>query len=300
MRVEPVRDATFTGRAAWVSWSSGEPTSVTGGPRRAGGSTGGRSYPAGRNWFTVHCTGRWQGMPILTRTPSGDLLMLIDFAGKSSVRRCREFHQSRTNSRVVSNLPAAFDLNEEYSYLLHTTHDQRLLLLQVGSKTKQIRLAESKDGGKTWSELRAAKVGQFPADCSVIYPYNPIIETREGTLLWPGYAQRIAGTKEFGFVLRSTDGGKSWSVASLHGPLGKDMCPPEDGGSETNLAQLPSGEVVAFIRPDISATMWETRCAGRRQDMEFMATKRGARLGDGSDFQAHAVGGLAARPPHAG
>jgi hypothetical protein len=286
---EPVRDLTFkdAGRVGLMGFSLPifRNIVVRGTPATAANWDEGTK--PGKNWFTIFPTGGWQRMCSMTRAPNGKLLMLIPSPGKPPV-----LVDSPDNGRswqMLSELPARFlqSGNNAHGGVIHTTRDKSLILLSTQHRTKKIMRAVSKDYGKSWSELRESKLSGLPDDCSHLYPYNPIIETEDGILIWPAYAERYGklsdaeitaaesdmsqyvryATKRFGFALRSTDNGESWSVASMHGPLSGEsvhqrdwvMNPPEDGGGEANIAQLASGELVAYIRPEVAATMWETR-----------------------------------------
>jgi hypothetical protein len=241
----------------------------------------------GKNWFTIYPTGKWQRMCSMVRAANGNLVMLIPSRGEPPI-----LVDSADNGRTwrhLADLPAPFlqSGNNAHGGVLTTTRGKELILLSTQHRTKKIMRAVSLDSGKTWSDLKETKLTGLPDDCSHLYPFNPIIETKEGTLVWPAYAERFGdmtdaevtaaerdmatyvaySQKRFGFALRSTDGGESWEVASMHGPpTGESIHqrnwvrnPPEDGGCEANIAQLENGELVAYIRPEVAATMWETR-----------------------------------------
>ncbi len=285
---EPVRDSTFktAGRFGLMGFYQ---------PRFKNIVVRGTSEPTqqwdeniklGKNWFTIFPTGSWQRMCSITRAPNGKLVMLIPSPGKPPV--LIDSDDNGRTWRMLAELPGPFlqSGNNAHGGVLHATKDKLVLFSAVHNK-KQILRAESNNSGKTWSELAEAKITGLPADCSHFYPYNPMIQTRDGTWLWPAYVEgygkmndaEIAAAESemkqylhyalnrFGFVLRSKDNGQTWSVSSMHGPASGEsvhqrnwlMNPPDDGGCEASIAQLTNGEIVAYSRPEVATTMWETR-----------------------------------------
>ena len=96
----------------------------------------------------------------------------------------------------------------------------------------------SHDSGKTWDNMPAMVAKGFA--CSA-----PVRQLRDGTMLLGVYNMRMVDGKPFraSGVVRSTDFGKTWSE-----PI---MFPNTSGHThdETDLIQLPSGRVLALIRP---------------------------------------------------
>ena len=138
----------------------------------------------------------------------------------------------------------------------------------------KITRAVSRNRGKTWS--RRVTVGELKVAKHLrkgnAYP-SRMVEMKDGTLCIVAYVTtagefkiedgRLHFTKRHcgaQYCIRSTDGGKSWSdAADLDGEPRVDngwLLPKE--ASETSVAQLPDGKMVALVRPFASPVMWET------------------------------------------
>ena len=164
------------------------------------------------------------------------------------------------------------------------TRDGRTLRVQVRTdKPFTILVAESTDGGRTWSDFQAAGEATFPDAINVAYMYGHVLELRDGTLLYFGHTYQpppedagadnilvVDGTRYrpaqvpgwMNFCIRSEDGGRSWSDAiDLNGrPPDRQMWMSfKDQASETTAVELTDGEIFALVRPGMTWAMWETR-----------------------------------------
>jgi Neuraminidase (sialidase) len=103
---------------------------------------------------------------------------------------------------------------------------------------KGIKLAYSRDGGKTWD--KEARTLVDPAEkwyCSA-----PVRVLPSGTWLLGVYKYNPPG-EVYGGVLRSTDQGKTWSAPI---PIGKEAGVPLD--AETDVITLKDGSIFAALR----------------------------------------------------
>lgn len=97
-------------------------------------------------------------------------------------------------------------------------------------------ITASSDGGETWSKARKVEVPGNPASVATS---EPLIELSNGDLLLPLYG-RNAGC----FVMRSTDGGETWTDQSVvaHDPFGNvKLCEPA-------LCETRDGRILCLMR----------------------------------------------------
>lgn len=106
-----------------------------------------------------------------------------------------------------------------------------------GKIEHDVCLIESQDGGHTWeAEPRVLAANRWAVSA-------PVRELPDGTLLLGAYTGD--NSTAYGAVLRSTDGGQSWSepvVIDPHSGVRLD--------AETDVLQLPNGEILAALRGD--------------------------------------------------
>ena len=103
----------------------------------------------------------------------------------------------------------------------------------------QMRITRSHDGGVTWEppqNLNYTPMAKHSA-------YGRIVNLPDGTMLLPIYGGHIGEserTRDYAYILRSRDNGKTWDEPSLIG----------EGYNETALLLLPDGALLAAMRSD--------------------------------------------------
>jgi hypothetical protein len=97
------------------------------------------------------------------------------------------------------------------------------------------KVTRSRDGGKTW-ETTAQQVTPIGWALSA-----PVRELPDGTLILGVYTE--AGGEAYGGVIRSTDGGQTWSAPI---PIGREAKLPLD--AETDVIRLNDGTLYAALR----------------------------------------------------
>jgi photosystem II stability/assembly factor-like uncharacterized protein len=81
--------------------------------------------------------------------------------------------------------------------------------------TEPARLFRSTDGGATWSEL--AGISALPEHAGWFLPYSPRAGAVRNVDAVPGDLGHAVASVEVGGMLRSTDGGKTWSIEEIAG-----------------------------------------------------------------------------------
>ena len=213
-----------------------------------------------------------QNMPSGCIAPNGDVLLA---AGNLLVR---SNDKGRTWGKPET-LPDTLGTVTDYGNTMFRTSKGRLLVQmwrdreQTKQPVPQIHIAESSDNGLTWGDPVASEVaGGWPEVPAKLVPYGPLVETQDGTLLrfllgGAPEGSRFTNVVTWGsihakaFVIRSTDGGKSWS-----GPIELDQ-PSWSGtprGTIPGSLDLtePTGvaignRVMVLVRPIYSPMMWQ-------------------------------------------
>lgn len=202
--------------------------------------------------------GTYQAFPDVCRLPNGDLLCVF-YAGYGHVSLPKaEFPrggrvccvQSSDEGRTWSPPRVLFDGP-------HDDRDPHIAAMRDGTvicsfflyrpvENKKIDidvcLVESHDGGKTWSSeprVLAHKVWAVSA---------PVRELADGTRLLGVYT--ADDKTAYGAVLRSTDGGKTWSD-----PIAIDQHSGVRLDAETDVVQLADGTIFAALRGDGKVNM---------------------------------------------
>jgi hypothetical protein len=250
-----------------------------------------------KNWFHP-CPdgtyGKWQLPPSIIRTLKGDLLMAFEVtnAGGLTTSTSTQWVMSRSTDNgqhwskpepPQATWPHEIAKGDQGGTVdrggtLFVTADHRLMFQDIvtsGELGDRVYIAESKDDGHTWGEVRKAEIiGEWPKDPSILYPYGPILLLRDGTLLTTVQGSTRSSAMEYyefqwgapqsqAFSIRSVDGGKSWSAPNDLD--GSPAIPQADKPRSTNLdltesscVQLKDGAVKCFIRPNNSPYMWVT------------------------------------------
>jgi hypothetical protein len=173
-------------------------------------------------------------------------------------------------------------LKEDDSSFIHVFPDGKLRMLipgqtnvkgAWGARIETPTLAETEDGGHTWSAPQPVKMGPMPPGLTRIdVSTQGFLNLADGSVLMIGLGGHESAIKngnvwQWGsahcqaFVCRSTDNGHTWSDwVNIDNP-GTDAKGQPIGGNldltETCAAQTASGKIFALIRPIYSPWMWE-------------------------------------------
>ncbi|MFH1738815.1 MAG: sialidase family protein [bacterium] len=238
--------------------------------------------------FTLELPG--DKMPSGCMAPNGDVLL----AGGNQLVRSKDKGRSWEEPET---LPEKLGEVTDYGSSMFRTSDNRLIVMvyrtqdTVQKPAPEILISESTDNGRTWSDPVPSQVAsEWPEQPKNLVPYGPLLESRDHTLI----RFLLGGVKveEFPFsdvrtwgsihckalVIRSTDGGKSWSA-----PIELDRpswCNAERGTIPGSLDFTePTGVIIGdtvtvLIRPIYSPMMWQcwSYDAGATWDAAVRAT----------------------------
>ncbi len=227
-----------------------------------------------------------QNMPTGCVAPNGDILLA------SGTKMIRSTDKGRTWGKPT-DLPEKLGSLTDYGSSMFRTNRGRLIVMlyhtqaQVKKRVPEILMSESTDNGLTWSDPAPSTVGESWPDWPItLYPYGPLVETDDGTLLRFVYGgdpewEKIltwSGTHNSAFAIRSTDGGKSWSAPI---PIDEVVWPGKPRGTipqsldftETTAVAI-GNRVMALVRPIYSLTMWQcwSNDAGKSWDSAVRTT----------------------------
>lgn len=197
-------------------------------------------------------SGPYQAFPDICRLPNGDLLCVF-YAGYGHVSLptserpkggCICQVQSSDEGRTWSTPRVLFDgPQDDRDPHIAALRDGRLLCgffqyRSINGKTEvDVCLIESRDGGRTWpTEPRRLAANHWATSA-------PVRELPDGIQFLGVYTAN--DSTAYGTVLRSTDGGKTWSE-----PVAID---PHSGvrlDAEADLLRLNDGTILAALRGD--------------------------------------------------
>jgi predicted neuraminidase len=171
--------------------------------------------------YTVHQGGYF---PRLVALPNGDLLAFfktgaahVGKTGRASMSRSRDGGKTWSPPQTIFDIPDADDGVDATA----VTRDGRVLVACVSYTWTSERYSfegwkadtyflDSADGGATWSPPVRVDVRPF----EWAYPFGHILEEPGGTLLMTAYGGSLPmsrGAENTTFLVRSRDGGKTWS-----------------------------------------------------------------------------------------
>ncbi len=202
--------------------------------------------------------------------PNGDVLLFSQALATGKPALARSKDKGRTWS--LEEIP-----DKMHNELLHRTSDGRLILHRYHHQPA-VFMSESTDNGKTWSETFSAKMpADWPTDLGNLVAYGPLIETEDGTQLrfiMGGandknpkydniYTWGAVHTKAW--AIRSTDGGKSWSLpieidrpSEWTYPAGAKRGHVPGSLDMTEVTGVAIGnKVTVVVRPIYESTMWQ-------------------------------------------
>ncbi len=81
--------------------------------------------------------------------------------------------------------------------------------------TEPARLFRSEDAGASWSEV--AGISALPEHSGWFLPYSPRAGAIRNVAVLPGDREQLVASVEVGGLLRSTDGGQTWSIEEVVG-----------------------------------------------------------------------------------
>ncbi len=223
--------------------------------------------------------GTYQAFPDVCRLPNGDLLCVF-YGGYGHVSLPKNgpkdgwprggrvaMVRSKDEGRSWSAPEVLFDgPDDDRDPHIASMRDGSLVVSffpyrhPAGKKAEhEVSIVESQDGGRTWGKEHRVLAREWAASA-------PVREMPDGTRLLGVY--REDGDTAFGGVLRSTDGGKTWSDPI---PIGKGSGVRLD--AETDFVLLKDGTLLAALRgdrvnlhfatsPDLGLTWWGVRDSG--------------------------------------
>ncbi|MBI2298452.1 MAG: exo-alpha-sialidase [Armatimonadetes bacterium] len=115
------------------------------------------------------------------------------------------------------------------------------------SRYKELWTCASTDHGQTWTEPHLV-----PSTANAHWgTSSPMIELRDGTLLWPIYREYTEPLRCWSACLRSTDHGETWSD-----PIFVDE--GNDDNDEPAFIERPDGSVLCPMRSNPGDSMWRS------------------------------------------
>ena len=202
--------------------------------------------------------------------PNGDVLLFGYGLASGEPSLARSTDKGRTWS--LEEIPGKIHNSE-----LYRTRDGRLMFHRYHNQPA-VFMSESTDNGKTWSKTFSAKMpADWPRDHGKLVAYGSLIETEDGTLLRFIMSSVMDEGAKYdnihtwgavhakAYAIRSTDGGKSWSMpieldrpAKYTYPTGvhRGEMPGAVDFTEVTGAAI-GNRVMVVVRPIYSQMMWQ-------------------------------------------
>lgn len=112
--------------------------------------------------------------------------------------------------------------------------------------TEPARLYRSQDAGATWSEL--AGIPALPEHSGWFLPYSPRAGAIRNVAVIPGPGGQVVASVEVGGMLRSADGGQTWSIEEIAGNDDIHQVVGDERRSERVWASLGYAALPARVR----------------------------------------------------
>ena len=226
-------------------------------------------------------------MPSMVALPNGEVLLV------SAHCMLRSKDGGRTWGEIEL-LPHKIGAITDYGDTMFCTAKGRLIVQHFRSRKQlkaplpKVGISESKDNGKTWSDIAWSELtGDWAGGPNNVHPYGPLVETADGALLrffMSGQGHEGVSVNTWGamhckaYAVRSTDGGKSWSAPiEIDRPYTFNQERGFAPGSVdfTECTGVAIGDTVTvLIRPIYSSRMWQcwSDDAGASWDAAVRAT----------------------------
>lgn len=283
--IQPVRDDAYTsGRIGFGAWGPAEFRNVRVIPTVGGTSDWDGDERPAQPWF-LPCPVEEsidQSGGKLCRLPSDEIILWLRSDGESLAVRSQDAGRTWRDPEPA-NMPFR-DMNsgEPMMWVGPVVHRDGSIRMvgKYGRESRELFLATSEDGGRSWSEPCAVAVkGLWPERPDIWYLYSlqitsdgamvlymytePLPHTRDIAAMSDGGGMTWAGVASQAFSMRSDDGGQTWSApVNLDGMWWPGRKPgdiePSFDMTEAAACMAPDGRICCMTRPIYSPVMWQT------------------------------------------